>query len=466
MSLAQHVKVCRVSRVLLILSHFHLPGFSTAMDQTSVKLHRSPLLTRSDTSKPALTSEIIGAFGNNTTSAFGAKPAFGTATTTSGGLFGGGTTTAGTSGFGGFGATNNTTTTSAFGTTNNTGGLFGASKPAFGAPAATSNPFGAATSSPFGTTTTGAFGAPPSTALGSGTGECQGTGSVPFQAFVEKEPNSSTNQQNAFQNICFQQPYQKFSPEELRLADYNQGRKYGNASNQAGAFGQTNFGGFGATPSTGFGATNNTGTTSLFGGGNTSTPFGTSQPASTGFGTNTATSGGGLFGAAAKPATGLFGAQATTQPSGGLFGNTSTTGFGATATGGFGATNTAATTGTSLFGNNNATANKPAFSFGPTPAASTGTGFGASTTTTGGFGGGLFGNNAQQNTTSGFGAQPAANNAFGGFGNTNQQQTGTTSLFGTSCLYWHWPLWKHCLNYELDSIWWCRKYSKHRTLWE
>jgi nuclear pore complex protein Nup98-Nup96 len=372
---------------------------------------------------------LPGAFGNTTNNAFGAKPAFGTATTSSGGLFGSGTATAGTSGFGGFGATN-TTTSTGFGANNSGGGLFGAAKPAFGAPAATSNPFGgAATSSPFGATTTGAFGAPASTALSAGTGECQGTGSVPFQAFVEKEPNSSTNQQNAFQNICFQQPYQKFSPEELRLADYNQGRRYGNASNQAGAFGQTNFGGFGQT-NTGFGATNtNTGTTSLFGGGATSTPFGTSQPASTGFGANTATTGGGLFGAA-KPAGGLFGAQPTTQPTGGLFGNTASTGFGGTATG-FGATNTNTTTGSSLFGNNASTANKPAFSFGNTqPAASTGTGFGASTTTTGAFGGGLFGNNTQQNATTGFGAPAATNNAFGGFGNNNQQQTGTTSLFG------------------------------------
>lgn len=268
---------------------------------------------------------------------------------------------------------------------------------------------------------------------GAGAGECQGTGSVPFQAFVEKEPNSSTNQQNAFQNICFQQPYQKFSPEELRLADYNQGRRYGNASNQAGAFGQTNFGGFGANNSSGFGTTNtNTGTTSLFGGGATSSPFGASQPASTGFGTNTSTTGGGLFGA--KPAGGLFGAQPAAQPSGGLFGNTGTSGFGGT-TAGFGATNTS-TTGSSLFGNNN-TANKPSFSFGTSaPATSTGTGFGASTTTSGGFGGGgLFGNNnTQQNNTTGFGAQqPATTNAFGGFGNTNTQQTGTTGgLFGNT----------------------------------
>jgi nuclear pore complex protein Nup98-Nup96 len=314
--------------------------------------------------------------------------------------------------------------------------LFGsASKPAFGG-STTSNPFGGgSTSSPFGGTTTTAFGSPASTALSGGVGESPGTGSVPFQAFVEKEPNSSTNQQNAFQSICFQQPYQKFSPEELRLTDYNQGRRYGNASNQPGAFGTSNFGGgFGSTTTGttgGFGAGTNTGS-SLFGGGATSSPFGATQPASTGFGgTSATTTGGGLFGA--KPATGgLFGAQPSTQQSGGLFGNTGTTGFGSTnTTGGFGGSTT--NTGSSLFGNNNNTANKPAFSFGNTqPAAPTTTGFGGSTTTGGfGGGGGLFGNTTNQPAT-GFGAQqPAASNPFGGFGSNTQPQTGTSGgLFG------------------------------------
>ena len=49
---------------------------------------------------------------------------------------------------------------------------------------------------------------------------------TPFQPFLEKEPNSSMNQQNAFQNIGFQLPYTKHSPEELRLADYAVGVRY------------------------------------------------------------------------------------------------------------------------------------------------------------------------------------------------------------------------------------------------
>lgn len=337
------------------------------------------------------------------------------------------TATAGGSAFGGgFGASN--TTTSAFGAGNNTGGgLFGQNKPAFGATPATSNAFGgAATSSPFGGATTGAFGAPQSTALATaGAGECQGTASVPFQAFVEKEPNSSSNQQNAFQSICFQAPYMKFSPEELRLADYAQGRRYGNGNNQTGAFGATNFGGFGATQpaSTGFGA--QPANTNVFGGG-ASTGFGTSQPATTGFG-STATSGG-LFGA--KPATGgLFGSTPASTTTGGLFGAQPA----AQTTGGLFGAQPAATNSGSLFGSNNAA--KTPFSFGNSQPAATNTGFGASTSTGGfgGSGGGLFGSNNQQNTTTGFGgaaAQPAASTGFGGFGVNNNQQTG--GLFGAA----------------------------------
>ncbi|KAG4431800.1 hypothetical protein IFR05_012721 [Cadophora sp. M221] len=373
-----------------------------------------------------------GGFGATNNNAFGAKPSgFGT-TASSGGMFGsGGTATAGGSGFGGFGATNTTSSPFGGGNTTTGGGLFGQNKPAFGAAAPASNPFGAAaTSSPFGGGTTGAFGAPQSTALTTtGAGECQGTGNVPFQPFVEKEPNSSSNQQNAFQSICFQQPYQKFSPEELRLADYAQGRRYGNSNNQPGAFGASNFGGFGATQqpaSTGFGA-NTTTNTNVFGGGAASTGFGTSQPASTGFGGTATTSGlfgakpatGGLFGAqpAATNTGGLFGAQPAAQPAGGLFG----------------AQPAAQNTGGGLFGNNNAA--KTPFSFGTSQPAASSTGFG-STTTTGGFGsGGLFGNtNTQQPATTGFGGaaqQPAASTGFGGFGATNNQQTGG-GLFGST----------------------------------
>jgi hypothetical protein len=58
------------------------------------------------------------------------------------------------------------------------------------------------------------------------TAPAPGTRCAPFQPFIEKEPNSSTNQQNSFQNIGFQLPYHNFSPEELRLADYTVGVRY------------------------------------------------------------------------------------------------------------------------------------------------------------------------------------------------------------------------------------------------
>ena len=193
------------------------------------------------------------------------------------------------------------------------------------------------------------------------------------------------------------------------MADYNQGRRFGNASGQAGAFGFSGFGGqtSGATSSPFGGQTN---TTTPFGGGQTNNTFG-----------NTNTSGG-LFGQANKPATGsLFGNNTTStpQPAGGLFNtsNNTNTGFGG-------------------FGTQQQEQPKTGFSFGNN--ANTGTGFGSGATgfgnnTTANAGGGLFGNN--NNQTSGFGAgqqQPASNAFGGGFGtNTqNQGQSNTNSTFG------------------------------------
>lgn len=349
------------------------------------------------------------AFGSAaTTNAFGtAKPsAFGTPAV-SGGLFGNNNTTGSTFGSGAFGSS--ATPAPTFGSNTNGAGIFGG---------ATSTPFGGTAS----TTTSSAFGAPASTTIAqTGLMECQGTGNVAFQAYVEKEPNSTTNQQNSFQNIAFQTPYQKFSMEELRLADYNQGRRFGNASNQPGAFGQTNFGGFG-TNNTGFGTTTNTTGGNMFGSVATSSPFGTNTQANSGFGAATTNSGTGLFGA--KPATGgIFG---STQPSSGLFGNSSNTGFGGSNTNLFNSANT----GGSLFGQN--ATPKPAFSFASPTTNNSTNAFGTSSTT------GLFGNtggfgnsNQQQPASTGFGSQTATPNAFGGFG-TNNLQPGTSSLFGNN----------------------------------
>jgi nuclear pore complex protein Nup98-Nup96 len=423
-----------------------------------------------------------GAFGASTTSGFGgtggfgSKPAFGTPATTSagGGLFGSGatTTTAGGTGFGGagFGGAN-TTTSTPFGGGGNTS-LFGGAKPAttgFGAGTSTFGTGGATGGgglfgSGTGAGTTG-FGATTNPGIGTNIGDPPGTAIVPFSPTVEKEPNNPS-QSNSFQNLLFMDAYRKWSADELRLTDYNQGRKTGGTGG-TGAFGGSNFGG-----TTGFGS--NTGSAGF--GANTGTGmFGSTQPAATGFGaTNNTTTGGfgagggGLFGS--KPATGggMFGSTATTQPAqtGGIFGGGGAGAFGggaATTNTGFGA-NTG-NTGGGLFGTTNTAAAKPAgFSFGTTATNTGGGGFGGATATPG-FGqnttaantggGGLFGNTAQANAGGGGGGlfgqqqqqQQPANTGFGGgggfgaqpqnaggglFGNQQQQQQKPGGLFGGS----------------------------------
>ncbi|KAF2204579.1 hypothetical protein GQ43DRAFT_468968 [Delitschia confertaspora ATCC 74209] len=404
-------------------------------------------------------SSGFGGFGtNNTKTTFGATP-FGSSTTTGGGLFGGGGAASGSGGFGGFGsAANNTTTTSGFGGSTTGGGLFGQAKPAFGSSTTTGTGGlfgGGGSSGGFGSTAaqpaTGGFGSTTS-AFGAAATPAQnnGTASVPFNAKIEKDGTSQTQH---FQTISFQEPYTHYSLEELRLADYAQGRRYGNQNGQAGAFGQsTGFGGFGSTATnttgTGFGSTANTGG-GLFGGSGTTTNTGFGQTNTTaGFGGSTNT-GGGLFGQN-KPG-GVFGAAApaTTQPSTGLFGSSTTTttpafGAGATASTGFGSTNA----GGGLFGSqNNTQAAKPAFGgFGSGTAnttsgfGSTGTtGFGQTNTTT--TGGSLFGQNNPTSAAPAFGSTQTTTNTGsnlfggggGGFGQTAQtQNTAQTggSLFG------------------------------------
>ena len=231
------------------------------------------------------------------------------------------------------------------------------------------------------------------------------------------------------------------SSQELRLADYNQGRRFGNASGQPAAFGQTNFGGFGQSQNTtgGFGQpANNTGG-GLFGQASTTSnsPFGTTQPAQSAFGTGNA--GGSLFNTKPGTSGGLFGqsnAASTSQQSGGIFGTTggTTASFGSgNGTGsGFGA-------GSGIFGGNNQQQqqqSKP-FSFGQTTGTTGGgfgtgsTGFGNNTNTTN-TSGGIFGNTGQTNSTFGQNQQqqPAQQNPFGGFGTQNQNQSNAQSAFG------------------------------------
>ncbi|KAK5119757.1 hypothetical protein LTR85_007333 [Meristemomyces frigidus] len=486
----------------------------------------------------ATSGGAFGGFGANaanpgtSSSPFGAnKPAFGApaATTTSGGgLFGNTTSTSGAFGGGGgtgFGNTGNTS--SGFGN-NASGGLFGqqnkpASGGAFGASntgsslfggggnastgfganttSTPNNPFSSgASSTGFGasaanTNTGGAFGASntgggafggfgaTNTAAAAGNNN-QGTATVPFQPFQEKE--GATNVTQAYQSVTFQEPYKNKSFEELRVEDYAQGRRFGNANGQAGSFGQsTGFGGFGQTNTSTAGgglfgsqpAQNTTTSGSTFGGfgstaapaANTSNPFGggstggglfgnQNKPAAGGLFGNTASTGAntGAFGSTAGSGGGLFGNQnnqqqsnpfggaAATNTGGGLFGSQANTQQAST---GFGASNT----GGGLFGaQNNQQQNKPAFGgFGQS--ANTGGAFGGGTNT----GGGLFGaqNNQQaqsnpfggstSNTGGGlFGAKPASGGLFGNtatnntntsgglFGNNQNQGNTGSSLFG------------------------------------
>ncbi|CZR62824.1 uncharacterized protein PAC_12721 [Phialocephala subalpina] len=79
---------------------------------------------------------------------------------------------------------------------------------------------------------------------------CQGTAIMPFIPLIEKEPNSTSNQQNSFFSVCFQTSYQDFFFEELRLEDYQQNRRYNivlGRTPKAISASTSNFGGSGNT---------------------------------------------------------------------------------------------------------------------------------------------------------------------------------------------------------------------------
>ncbi|KAJ2100999.1 hypothetical protein IW146_009432, partial [Coemansia sp. RSA 922] len=393
-----------------------------------------------------------GAFGsggggtnNNNTSGFGGfgqssqnKPtgfgggtgAFGS-TATGGGGFGSG------SGIGGFGSTTGATT-GGFGSTSNafggstTGAFGGGSSNAFGGGGGTTTgAFGqqqpaatGSTSSLFGGGGGGAFGSS-STVGGGGAFGVGATGTARAQ-FEPVTEISTTGKKDSFRHICFMNAYKTFSPEELRLEDYEAGRKKADAPGAVGTGGaRTGFGG----STTGFGGTSGT-TTGGFG--QTSTGFGQTAAGSGGGGGFGQTLGG--FGSG-----GGFGQQQPASASvGGGFGlnkpaAAATGGFGSTTGGGFGSTTTgfgqtaAAGTG-SIFG-----ASKPS-AFGQ-PATGTATGgfgstFGGTAAGTGttGFGGGTGGGFGQ--TSTGFGQ--TANTGGGGlFGQTSTAATGGFGSSGT-----------------------------------
>ncbi|KAG0373483.1 hypothetical protein BGX24_011638 [Mortierella sp. AD032] len=416
---------------------------------------------------PANTGFGGGGFGGSA-AGFGAQAQNQPQAGFGGSTFGAAPTTA-AGGFGGFGATS--AAPGGFGAA----GGFGAKPAATGFGAQPAPGFGAAANTGFGGgAATNAFGGGAGM-MGGGMNPNQagsGTANPPFSPFVEKDLSSGQN--SHYQSITAMPAYRNFSFEELRMQDYQQGRKF---PGQAGGFGATTTG-FGQQQqptTTGFGGA----PTTAFGGGAAANPLGGFGAGSTGFGGAANTGFGGAtnaFGAApaattafgAAPATG-FGAPSTAfgaQPATG-FGAQPATGFGATGAfgaaapkpattgfGGFGATPTsqpatgfgapgafgAASAAPSMFG----AAPGATGAFGA-PAASAGTGFGgfgatatSAAPTSTGLGFGLGGNNAfgapKPAATSLFGApatSAAAAPAFGGFGATPAASTGG-GLFGAA----------------------------------
>lgn len=304
-----------------------------------------------------------------------------------------------------------------------------------------------------------------------------GTSIKPFTTFEEKDPTTGVT--NVFQSITCMPEYRNFSFEELRLQDYQAGRKFGTGQNGAGTtfsnpqdstnagFGMmgnnnpttsaTTGGLFGQKPATGMfgtgsggfgsGATNSTG---LFG-------SSTNLSGNSAFGANKPATSGGLFGNTTNPtnnatSTGLFGQQNSTT-NGGLFGqqqnsfgasNISNGGaFGQVNRGAFPQQQTQQSTG-GIFGQSNANANGGTFGqqpgssglFGAKPAsaglfaqpggAKT---FGMGTNSTGTTSGGLFGQTNQQQSGGGLFGQQQNSNTGGLFGQNNQNQN-QSGLFG------------------------------------
>ncbi|XP_027009207.2 nuclear pore complex protein Nup98-Nup96 [Tachysurus fulvidraco] len=413
----------------------------------------------------------FGAAGGFGASAFGATNntggLFGATQNKPGGLFGSSTfsqpvTSSTSSGFG-FGATSGGTSNSLFGSTNTgSGGLFSQQGNAFSASKPASfGTFGTSTSSGglFGTTntTSNPFGAASSLFGSSGFTAAQPGTTIKFNpptgsdTMVKSGVTTSINTKH--QCITAMKEYENKSLEELRLEDYQAGRK--GPSNTGGLFGATAT----ATPSTATGLFGSTGPGFSFNQAKPSFSAGTS-----GFGATP----GGLFGQPA-PANSLFkpfGQPTTTQNTGFSFGGTNTMGLANTSSMGlFG--NTAASQAGGLFGNTANTSTAAGFGTGTGLFGQPSTGFGNvgtqnlfgnkpagfGTTTTSapsfGTGTGLFGNKptltlGTNTNTFGFGANPAGGSLFGnkpatgtlgtglGAGFGTGVGTGTTSLFGNN----------------------------------
>uniref|UniRef100_A0A8C2Z3Q0 Nuclear pore complex protein Nup98-Nup96 n=1 Tax=Cyclopterus lumpus TaxID=8103 RepID=A0A8C2Z3Q0_CYCLU len=414
------------------------------------------------------------------TSAFGATAntggLFGPAQNKPGGLFGSSTFTqpaapATNTGFG-FGAATGTAT-SLFGNTGTgaSSGLFSQPSNAFGAQKPTTfGSFGTSTTSGglFGSTNTASnpFGGGGVASLFGGSGftaaQQQPGTTVKFNpptgtdTMVKGGVTTSINTKH--QCITAMKEYENKSLEELRLEDYQAGRK-GPTNPMAAPTGSL-FGAAAAPPTAATGLFGAAAPNTNFSFGQNKTTFG-AAPAAGGFGA----AAGGLFGQpAAQPASSLFKpfGQTTTAPSTGFsFGNTNTMGqantstmglFGNTAApqagGLFGAAQPSTAAGfgaaTGLFGQTNAGFGNVGSLFGNKAA-----GFGTTTTSAApsfGTGTGLFGNKpaltlgAGANTsTFGFGANPAAGSLFGTKPAAGGLGTALGTSFGAGVSVWEQP---------------------------
>ncbi|KAF8359364.1 npp-10, partial [Pristionchus pacificus] len=380
---------------------------------------------------------------------FGGKPAFGASNTSFGtgtslfgqnkpatSLFGQpqqqtqqtslfGAKPAGTGLFGQSTTNNATTGTSLFGasTANTSGGLFGQSKPSLFGASTGSTTFGQTSTSLFGGTTGAAAGG--TSMFGSTAVAAPNGTTVKFEPVIGQDTmqKNGTNSQISTKHMCItaMKQYESKCIEELRVEDYLAGRKAPAAGTTTGGglFGST------ATPATGglFGSSTPQ-QKSIFGSTTAAAPaFGATAGSTSIFGSpsTAATTGTSLFG---KPAgTSLFGATTGTT-TGGLFGSPAAA---PAATGSiFGQPAATSTFGqpaqtTSLFGASAASAAPSAFSFGAPATATATSGFGTTS---------VFGQPAASaaGTTSLFGAKPATTSAFSFGGGT----TTTASPFGAT----------------------------------
>ncbi|XP_067347794.1 nuclear pore complex protein Nup98-Nup96 isoform X3 [Channa argus] len=410
----------------------------------------------------------FGATGGFGTSAFGTTTntggLFGSTQNKPGGLFGSSTfsqpaTSSTNTGFG-FGTASGTST-SLFGNTGTgtSGGLFSQQNNAFGANKPTSfGTFGTSTSSGglFGSTntTSNPFGGANSLFGGSGFSATQQPGTTvkfnpPTGSDTMVKAGVTTSINTKHQCITAMKEYENKSLEELRLEDYQAGRKGPANPMAAGTGGLFSS----ATPTS-------SAATGLFGSAapNTSFSFGQNKstfgPTTGGFSTTT----GGLFNQQnPQQASNLFkpfGQPTTAQSAGFSFGNTNTMGqantssmglFGNTPSQSGGLFGTAQTstatgfgTGTGLFGQPNAGFGNVGTQslFGNKTA-----GFGTTTTSAPSFGTGtgLFGNKpaltlgtGTNTSTFGFGANPAGGGLFGSKPATGGLGTGLGTGFGTA----------------------------------